>query len=139
MVVSFPFIKDFHFPVLVLNRCGLLYGSVLKYRGAERSVFGAWSGDRPLEGTGGLVGSEVERARDDEGSGGAGEPTRTPRDERGFHNGQNSGGRRCSGVPGFRSRFAGLKVARLAPKWVERTPRRRALSRELFSNSKVTW
>src|SRR6266446_9733011 len=72
-------------------------GSVLKYRGAERSLFGAWRGDRPLEGTRGQVGGEVERARDDEAPSGASEPTRTPRDERGFHNGHNSGGRRWTG------------------------------------------
>ena len=53
--------------------------------------------DRPIEGTGGQAGGNVERARDDEAPSGVGEPARTPRDGTDFHNGENGGSSRWSG------------------------------------------
>src|ERR1051326_2159938 len=51
-------------------------------------------GDGPVEGTYGRAGDRVEQARDGEAPGGASEPTRTARDGRRFHNGEDSGCRR---------------------------------------------
>ena len=57
--------------------------------------------DGPLEGTGGdQEGSKVEQVRDDEAPSRAREPTRTPRDERGFHNGDHARSLRQIGYPG---------------------------------------